>query len=90
MIPSARWPRLPIRLLQNVCALIVGQLTERQRTVVVAIAINGASTDALASEFDTTPGAIYKALHDARVKLRTSLDSDAAPSYRRGTASVSA
>lgn len=59
-------------LLQTVSALIVGQLTDRQRTVVIAIAINGVSTDALASELDTTPGAIYKALHDARAKLRAS------------------
>ncbi|MBA2297091.1 MAG: sigma-70 region 4 domain-containing protein [Actinobacteria bacterium] len=56
---------------QTVAALIIGQLTERQRTVVIAIAINGESTAALASELGTTPGAIYKALYDARTTLRT-------------------
>ncbi|MGI8557906.1 MAG: RNA polymerase sigma factor [Solirubrobacteraceae bacterium] len=67
------------QLLKQVSGLIVGQLTERQRTVVIAIAINGESTNTLASELDTTPGAIYKALHDARAKLKTSLHSDSAP-----------
>lgn len=61
--------------LQTLSALIVGQLTERQRTVVIAIAINGVSTQALASELHATPGAIYKTLHDARAKLRTSMAS---------------
>ncbi len=66
-------------LLRAVAALISGHLTERQRNVVVAVAINGQSTAALAAELDTTPGAIYKALHDARTKLRTSLDPDSEP-----------
>jgi len=59
--------------LQTLSALIVGQLTERQRTVVVAIAINGVSTEALACELHATPGAIYKTLHDARTKLRIAM-----------------
>lgn len=59
--------------LQSVTGLIVGQLTQRQRTVVVAIAINGASPTALAIELGTTTGAIYKALHDARTKLKAQM-----------------
>jgi len=59
--------------LQSVTGLIVGQLTHRQRTVVVAIAINGASPSALAIELGTTTGAIYKALHDARTKLKAQM-----------------
>jgi len=78
------------QLLQSVSALIVGRLTERQRRVVVALAINGESTDALASELDSTPGAIYKTLHDARGKLRRLLDSDAAPALERILPPVSA
>jgi RNA polymerase sigma-70 factor (ECF subfamily) len=61
------------KLLRTVTDLIVGQLTQRQRVVVVAIAINGDSPAMLAIELDTTPGAIYKTLHDARVKLKTQL-----------------
>lgn len=59
--------------LRTLSALIVGELTERQRTVVIAIAVDGVSTEALASELHATPGAIYKTLHDARAKLRTSM-----------------
>jgi RNA polymerase sigma-70 factor (ECF subfamily) len=56
-------------LLQSVSDLMVEQLTARQRTVLIG-AIDGTSTRALAGELDSTPGAIYKSLHDARVKLR--------------------
>jgi RNA polymerase sigma-70 factor (ECF subfamily) len=60
-------------LLGTVIELIVSQLTTRQRTVLVAIAIDGVSTATLAIELDTTPGAIYKTLHDARRKLTAQL-----------------
>jgi RNA polymerase sigma-70 factor (ECF subfamily) len=56
-------------LLREVRDLIVGRLTERQRAVLIAIVIDGASPAALAMELQTTPGAIYKTLHDARRKL---------------------
>jgi DNA-directed RNA polymerase specialized sigma24 family protein len=49
--------------------LIVGRLTGRQRAVLIAIVIDGASPAARAMELQTTPGAIYKAPHDARRKL---------------------
>jgi len=60
-------------LLRKVSALIVGQLTPRQRTVLIAIAIDGVPTATLAIELDTTTAAIYKMLHDARRKLTTQL-----------------
>jgi RNA polymerase sigma-70 factor (ECF subfamily) len=53
--------------------LIVSQLTSRQRTVLVAVAIDGISAAALAEKLETTSGAIYKTLHDARRKLATQL-----------------
>jgi RNA polymerase sigma-70 factor, ECF subfamily len=58
-------------VLRKVGDLIVGRLTTRQRAVLIAITIDGASPAALAIELDTTPGAIYKTLHDARRKLTT-------------------
>ncbi len=61
------------RLLLGRVTGLVAQLTQRQRTVVVAIAINGDSPAALATELDTTAGAIYKTLHDARRKLKAQL-----------------
>jgi RNA polymerase sigma-70 factor (ECF subfamily) len=57
-------------LLQHVTDAIVDQLTPLQRTVMIANGINGVSANALALELHTTPGAIYKTLHDARCKLR--------------------
>ena len=48
-------------------------LTPRQRTVLVALALNGVPIDVLAERLDTTRGALYKAVHDARRKLRTHL-----------------
>ncbi len=61
------------QLLRRVIGLIVTTLTPRQRTVLIAIAIHGDSPAALAAELDTTPGAIYKTLHDARSKLKAEL-----------------
>jgi len=48
-------------------------LTTRQRTVLVTLALNGVPIDVLAERLGTTRGALYKAVHDARRKLRTHL-----------------
>jgi RNA polymerase sigma-70 factor (ECF subfamily) len=57
-------------LLAHTADTIAHELTGHQRTVLLAIAINGVSVQALGIELHTTPGAIYKTLHDARRKLR--------------------
>ncbi|MHB8533597.1 MAG: RNA polymerase sigma factor [Solirubrobacteraceae bacterium] len=57
-------------LLRGVSDCILTRLTTRQRTVLIAVAINGVPADTLAAELQSTPGAIYKSLHDARAKLR--------------------
>jgi RNA polymerase sigma-70 factor (ECF subfamily) len=49
-------------------------LTPRQRDVLVALAVNGVPIDVLAERRDTTRGALYKTLHDARRKLRRHLE----------------
>lgn len=59
--------------LQQVTGAIVDHLTPHQRTVLIATAVNGTPAGALAIELKTTPGAIYKTLHDARRKLRAEL-----------------
>jgi RNA polymerase sigma-70 factor (ECF subfamily) len=56
-------------LLDTVQAGIEG-LTPHQRDVLVALALNGVPIDVLAERLATTRGALYKTLHDARVKLR--------------------
>jgi RNA polymerase sigma-70 factor (ECF subfamily) len=49
-------------------------LTPHQRSVLVALAVNGVPIDVLADRLSTTRGALYKTLHDARVKLRDHLE----------------
>jgi RNA polymerase sigma-70 factor (ECF subfamily) len=48
-------------------------LTDHQRTVFVALALNGVPIDVLAERMNTTRGALYKTLHDARRKLRAQI-----------------
>jgi RNA polymerase sigma-70 factor, ECF subfamily len=48
-------------------------LTEHQREVLVALTLNGVPLDVLSDRLDTTRGALYKTLHDARRKLRAEL-----------------
>jgi RNA polymerase sigma-70 factor (ECF subfamily) len=48
-------------------------LTEHQREVLVALALNGVPLDVLSDRLNTTRGALYKTLHDARRKLRAEL-----------------
>jgi RNA polymerase sigma-70 factor, ECF subfamily len=67
-------------LLATLRDAIAEVLTEHQRRVLVAIAINGVPIDVLAERLGTTRGALYKTLHDARRKLRRHLeDSGLAP-----------
>jgi RNA polymerase sigma-70 factor (ECF subfamily) len=48
-------------------------LTEHQREVLLALALNGVPLDVLTDRLHTTRGALYKTLHDARRKLRAEL-----------------
>jgi len=52
---------------------IAEALTERQREVLVAVAINGVAIEVVADRLGTTRGALYKTMHDARIKLRAYL-----------------
>ena len=52
-------------------------LTKHQRVVFVALALNEVPIDVLAERLQTTRGALYKALHDARRKLRAALADEA-------------
>jgi RNA polymerase sigma-70 factor, ECF subfamily len=51
-------------------------LSAHQREVLVAITLNGVPIDVLAERLNTTRGALYKTLHDARKKLRRRLAAD--------------
>jgi RNA polymerase sigma-70 factor (ECF subfamily) len=52
---------------------IAERLTGHQREVLVAVTLNGIPIDVLAQRLNTTRGALYKTLHDARKKLRNEL-----------------
>lgn len=48
-------------------------LTPHQRTVFIAVALQGIPLDQLAAELDSNRNALYKTMFDARRKLRTAL-----------------
>jgi RNA polymerase sigma-70 factor (ECF subfamily) len=80
------WDRLPDRfgldpaeasewgaLVVALRAAVDQDLTDHQRRIFVAIVLNGVPLDALVTELGSNRNAIYKALFDARRKLRASL-----------------
>jgi RNA polymerase sigma factor (sigma-70 family) len=60
-------------LLETLRRAIDEELTDLQRQVFVAIALNQVPMDAFASELGSNRNAVYKTLFDARRKLRASL-----------------
>jgi RNA polymerase sigma-70 factor (ECF subfamily) len=60
-------------LLAAVQDAIRGDLTAHQRAVLVAVTLNDVPIDVLAERLETTRGALYKTVHDARRKLRAAL-----------------
>jgi len=60
-------------LLRAVQDAIATALTPHQRSVLVALTLQGVPIDVLAQRLGTTRGALYKTLHDARRKLRAEL-----------------
>jgi RNA polymerase sigma-70 factor, ECF subfamily len=51
-------------------------LTPHQRRVVLALLVDGVPIDVLADRLGTNRNALYKALHDARRRLRAALEAD--------------
>ncbi|MGH2978095.1 MAG: RNA polymerase sigma factor [Solirubrobacterales bacterium] len=64
---------------------ISNQLTPHQREVLVATTLNGVPIDVLAERLNTTRGALYKTLHDARHKLRVHLAAQGMSIGEQGT-----
>jgi len=60
-------------LMRAVQEAIEQELTPHQREILVALTLNGVPIDVLAERLNTTRGALYKTLHDARRKLRVVL-----------------
>jgi RNA polymerase sigma-70 factor (ECF subfamily) len=53
---------------------VAEELSPRQREVFVAVALNDVEIDVVAGQLESTRGAVYKVLHDARRKLRLRLE----------------
>jgi RNA polymerase sigma-70 factor (ECF subfamily) len=60
-------------LMQLVYELIETELTERQRTAIVAVLQGGVPLGEVAKRMDTNRNALYKLIHDARKRLQESL-----------------
>ena len=65
---------------------VATDLTPRQREVFTAVVVDEVPMDVLAERLDTSRGAIYKMLHDARARLRTRFADRAwnEPTFRGG------
>jgi RNA polymerase sigma-70 factor, ECF subfamily len=84
-LEAEEWPQVPDPgpapegeaemndLLAAIREEIEASLTPHQREVLVALALNEVPIDVLAERLDSTRGALYKTLHDARQKLRAAL-----------------
>jgi RNA polymerase sigma-70 factor, ECF subfamily len=60
--------------LREVTRAIQTELSPHQREVLTALVLNGVPIDVLAERLNTTRGALYKTLHDARRKLRDAIE----------------
>jgi RNA polymerase sigma-70 factor, ECF subfamily len=71
--PSAQQTVEDAELLRAVRDAMRTDLTDHQREVFTALALNGVPIDVLAERLGSTRGALYKTLHDARRKLRAAI-----------------
>jgi RNA polymerase sigma-70 factor (ECF subfamily) len=71
--PSAQQVLEDAETLAAIRDAVRSALTQHQREVFSALALNGVPIDVLAERLNTTRGALYKTLHDARRKLRAEL-----------------
>ncbi len=67
-------PDVAVELLRTLEHAIAEVLTPHQRRVLVAIAIDGVPIDVPPERLESTRGALYKTLHDARRQLRKHLE----------------
>ena len=63
-------------LLRAVAQAMKSELSPQQRQVLIAVALDGVPIDVLAERMQTTRGALYKSIHDARQKLRAALQEE--------------
>jgi RNA polymerase sigma-70 factor (ECF subfamily) len=63
-------------MLRRVGRLIDEELTEKQRQAMVAVAIEGVPMEEVARRMDMKRNALYKLLHDARLRLKRRLENE--------------
>jgi RNA polymerase sigma-70 factor (ECF subfamily) len=61
-------------VIRRVDDALSGALTERQRKALMAVVVRGIPLDIVAEQLGTNRNALYKLLHDARRKLKTTLE----------------
>lgn len=66
-------------IMQRVHQLIAEELTERQRTAMEAIHMQGVPMEEVARRMGTNRNALYKLLHDARLRLKHRLEREGLP-----------
>ena len=71
--PSAHQTTEDADLMRELQRAVREALTPHQHDVFVALALNEVPIDVLSERLDSTRGALYKTLHDARTKLRREL-----------------
>jgi RNA polymerase sigma-70 factor (ECF subfamily) len=59
--------------------IIDKELTPRQRTIMIAVNIQGVPLDVVAQRMGTNRNALYKMMHDARLKLKHRLEREGLP-----------
>jgi RNA polymerase sigma-70 factor (ECF subfamily) len=62
-------------VIETIQQVIKQDLTEKQRRVLVMMVFNEVPMDEVVQELGTNRNAVYKLLHDARRKLKSSLES---------------
>ena len=63
-------------MLARVNRIIEEELTEKQRTAMLAVVYQGRPAAVVAKDMDMNPNALYKLLHDARLRLKSELEKE--------------
>lgn len=63
-------------VLQKVMKIINEELTDKQRQAINALLVQGLSATVVAEKMGANRNALYKLLHDARLKIKTALELD--------------
>ncbi len=65
--------------LQRLNRILAEELTDRQRQALTAVRVNGIPMDEVARRMGTNRNALYKLMHDARLRLKNRLEQEGLP-----------